>query len=144
MREKEATQSRSEPAASRRMSGRGFGFGTKESNSWCAPLAQKGSALWALFWAPYGLFFHWGPGLGATWRGQDFRPSLFFSPSPRVAVRRFPPSLSSRPEMMARLPARLPLERRAQGPVICAGARAAPGRLRKLIDAKAKVFFIYQ
>ena len=53
-------------------------FGTKEINSWRAPLAQKGSALWALFWAPYGLFFHWGPGLGATWRGQDFRPSLFF------------------------------------------------------------------
>ena len=71
--------------------------------------------------------------------GPGFSPQLvFFSPSPRVAVRRFPPSLSSRPEMMARLPARLPLERRAQGPVICAGARAAPGRLRKLIDAKAK------
>ena len=76
----------------------------------------------------------WGPPGGA----RIFAPACFFSPSPRVAVRRFPPSLSSRPEMMARLPARLPLERRAQGPVICAGARAAPGRLRKLIDAKAK------
>ena len=34
--------------------------------------------------------------------------------------------------------ARLPLKRRAQEPVICAGPKVAPGRLRKLVVAKTK------
>ena len=65
---------------------------------------------------------------------QLHRRALRQPPLLRVPVWRSPPSLSFRPELMARLP----LGRGAQEPVVCAGPRVAPGRLRKLVVAKTK------
>ena len=56
---------------------------------------------------------------GSPGGARILAPAIFFSTSLRVPVWRSPPSLSFRPELMARLP----LERRAQEPVICAGPR---------------------